>query len=379
MRKFTVEIKPLTPIWTGDADRKVTTLRETGIIGSLRWWYEALIRGYGGFACDPTGTNEKLKCKLDEKKFKELLKSEKSIKKALDKSGICSACQLFGCTGWSRRFRLEIDYKEEKIPLFFVSSYQNKNWLHKITEGQNEILWSKDPIKLNFIPMNNDKDFELEDIIKALIFIISRYGGLGAKLQYGFGQFDTDIDKMTVKNGVQLIKNNINEEKDKNPTLISFSNFFMMKFRMSSNNPILKEYMRNKNLLVKVKMTPERWDWNFIPCAFDIKYKGKINDKEFGLREYFRQKYDDEIVKDVFGYSNLKSNAKKGSDIFVSHLYKDNNNGRYYLKVYGFLNENFAQKFKTEIKLNLKEKLGADIEEEVSGKELMEGLLNDMY
>jgi CRISPR-associated protein Cmr1 len=235
MRKFTVEIKPLTPIWTGDADRKVTTLRETGIIGSLRWWYEALIRGYGGFACNPTGTEERLKCKLDEKKFKELLKSEKSIKKALDRSGICSACQLFGCTGWSRRFRLEVDYKEEKVPLFFVSSHQNKNWLHKITEGQNEILWSKDPIKLNFIPMNNDKDFELEDIIKALIFIISRYGGLGAKLQYGFGQFNVDIDKMTTKNGVQLIKNNINKEKDKNLNQISFLDFFMLKFRILIN------------------------------------------------------------------------------------------------------------------------------------------------
>jgi len=83
MKEFTVKIKSLTPLWTGDADRKNTTLRETGIIGSLRWWYEALIRGLGGTACDPTDT----KCEGKDH---------------------CDACELFGCTGWARKFRLEV-------------------------------------------------------------------------------------------------------------------------------------------------------------------------------------------------------------------------------------------------------------------------------
>ena len=84
MEKFAVKIKPLTPIWTGGAERSSTTLRETGIIGSLRWWYEALIRGLGGDACDPTDT----KCNMENH---------------------CVACELFGCTGWGRKFRLEIN------------------------------------------------------------------------------------------------------------------------------------------------------------------------------------------------------------------------------------------------------------------------------
>ncbi|HEC32374.1 MAG TPA: type III-B CRISPR module RAMP protein Cmr1, partial [Deltaproteobacteria bacterium] len=88
MKEYTVKIKSLTPIlWTGDADRKNTTLRETGIIGSLRWWYEALIRGLGGSACDPT-----------------------SDAKCPDKNGNrCDACELFGCTGWARKFRLGVE------------------------------------------------------------------------------------------------------------------------------------------------------------------------------------------------------------------------------------------------------------------------------
>jgi len=95
MREFTVKIKSLTPLWTGGADRKNTTLRETGIIGSLRWWYEALIRGLGGTACDPTGT----KC---------------------ERKNHCDVCELFGCTGWARKFRLEVKKIDSEITLQLI-------------------------------------------------------------------------------------------------------------------------------------------------------------------------------------------------------------------------------------------------------------------
>ncbi|MDD3632569.1 MAG: type III-B CRISPR module RAMP protein Cmr1 [Candidatus Cloacimonetes bacterium] len=87
MEKYTLKIKTLTPIWTGNANKKNTTLRETGIIGNLRWWYEAIIRGLGLTACDPTKTQCNIK-------------------------NHCDACELFGCTGWSRKFRLEVDFNQ---------------------------------------------------------------------------------------------------------------------------------------------------------------------------------------------------------------------------------------------------------------------------
>ena len=46
--------RPITPIWTGDVDQKGARLRETGLIGSLRWWYEAILRSIGFYACDPS-------------------------------------------------------------------------------------------------------------------------------------------------------------------------------------------------------------------------------------------------------------------------------------------------------------------------------------
>jgi len=68
-------------------------LHETGLIGSLRWWYEALVRGLGGYACDPTSDD---RCEYDPRK---LDPPEKQL---------CAACYLFGCTGWGRKFRMRV-------------------------------------------------------------------------------------------------------------------------------------------------------------------------------------------------------------------------------------------------------------------------------
>ena len=40
-----IKLTTVTPIWTGGPEGKSNRLHITGIMGSLRWWYEALIRG----------------------------------------------------------------------------------------------------------------------------------------------------------------------------------------------------------------------------------------------------------------------------------------------------------------------------------------------
>ena len=67
-----VKIRTLTPIWTGGLNRECDKLRETSIIGSLRWWFEAIVRGLGGYACDPVGEVGE-KCKLDVEKYKKIV------------------------------------------------------------------------------------------------------------------------------------------------------------------------------------------------------------------------------------------------------------------------------------------------------------------
>ncbi|MCL4509266.1 MAG: type III-B CRISPR module RAMP protein Cmr1 [Chloroflexi bacterium] len=66
-------------------DKLVTT----GLLGSIRWWFEVLVRGLGGAACDPSGGGGNDRCP--------------------DQGGKhCVVCELFGCTGWARKFRFEV-------------------------------------------------------------------------------------------------------------------------------------------------------------------------------------------------------------------------------------------------------------------------------
>lgn len=37
------KLKALTPIWTGDVNQKGDRLIPTGLMGSLRWWFEVLV------------------------------------------------------------------------------------------------------------------------------------------------------------------------------------------------------------------------------------------------------------------------------------------------------------------------------------------------
>jgi len=46
------KLKALTPIWTEDTKGKSDKLIPTGIMGSLRWWFEVLVRGLGGTTND---------------------------------------------------------------------------------------------------------------------------------------------------------------------------------------------------------------------------------------------------------------------------------------------------------------------------------------
>ena len=139
-----VKIRTLTPIWTGDVERESKTLRETSIIGSLRWWFEAIVRGLGGYACD--GTNNRCEYKDDI-------------------NALCPVCQVFGTTGWSRRFRFEIEYDKKDIdvgrgPKSGFKPEGNMAWkFHFISKLSNEQKW----------------------LFKKTLWIIENYGAIGGR------------------------------------------------------------------------------------------------------------------------------------------------------------------------------------------------------
>jgi CRISPR-associated protein Cmr1 len=93
MTSIEFKLKALTDIWTGDVNRQGNRLIATGLLGSIRWWFEVLVRGLGGKACDPTLSG--VRCPA-------------SSKTPSEPGHHCVVCELFGCTGWARKFRFEV-------------------------------------------------------------------------------------------------------------------------------------------------------------------------------------------------------------------------------------------------------------------------------
>ncbi|MBN1486381.1 MAG: type III-B CRISPR module RAMP protein Cmr1 [Anaerolineae bacterium] len=158
-----LEIKMLTPLWTGGVESgKMDRVHETGIIGSLRWWYEAIVRGLGGRVCDPT----KHSCVYD-------LESSKD--------GLCDACQLFGATGWRRRFRLVVD-----------GSGLRDTWsggqINIKPPGRNH-GWYLNAGKMGTLKLKIIAEPETQSFVLALLKFIEKWGNLGARPQLGYGLF----------------------------------------------------------------------------------------------------------------------------------------------------------------------------------------------
>ncbi len=108
------KLKALTDIWTGGVDKNVKGLHLTGFKGSIRWWYEVLIRGLGNYACDPTEQSSHCHLKLSSKEKQQIKFQETALDKIV-KRYICPACYLFGCTGWSGKVGLRITDPEGNI------------------------------------------------------------------------------------------------------------------------------------------------------------------------------------------------------------------------------------------------------------------------
>jgi len=155
-----IELQTLTPIWTGGVQSKETRTHATGIIGSLRWWYEAILRGLGNKVCDPT----KHVCP--------------------DKHGNhCPACDIYGTTGWSRRFRISVTHGN-------TMDYTRRN-LNILPQGRTNGWFLPagmvGPINLK---MQHLHEHELCQIAYLLpLRLMENRGTIGAKTEHGYGAF----------------------------------------------------------------------------------------------------------------------------------------------------------------------------------------------
>jgi CRISPR-associated protein Cmr1 len=180
-----VTLQMQTPLWTGGVDSNSNRVQETGIIGSLRWWYEAIVRGLGGNACDPTTHH----CGFDEKAFARPNTDDPADwRAALNQAGLCDACQAYGATGWAQRFRLRLRGGKTLgysgvLNIRPRGSQQNRGWY--LLPGLIGKLGGM------IVP----RPYYDSAMLVIPLFFAERWGALGARTQHGYGVTNVELSK----------------------------------------------------------------------------------------------------------------------------------------------------------------------------------------
>ncbi|MGC9529171.1 MAG: type III-B CRISPR module RAMP protein Cmr1 [Candidatus Bipolaricaulaceae bacterium] len=188
MSDIVVTLKTLTPLWTGGAKAgKVDRIHETSILGSLRWWYEALVRGLGGYACDPS----KGECRFDSEEYEKSRTQDE--RQRLRDAGLCDVCQVFGATGWRRRFRLTT--LDNTMPDSLVSSRVKANRSYTDNKGKTHTPTWYFPGNQSDKPRSGNLSIQIQslapdfcpEVIAGIIQVIADWAAIGARAQMGFG------------------------------------------------------------------------------------------------------------------------------------------------------------------------------------------------
>ncbi len=205
-------IKPLTPLFTGGIEGKCDYLHESGLIGSLRWWFEVLVRGMGGYACDPSAHD----CK--DGKY-------------------CDACAVFGATGLKRAFNLRSCFKDNKDNKDFrlnAKIKNNRGWY--LLRGLKEDICGTVIIPFQSLLNTNISANELKELLTVSLLIASEWGGLGAKVQQGYGSAILDIplhDSFQLNEIMKKLYHRSNRREPQNQDLPRLDQFFFRKVRFN--------------------------------------------------------------------------------------------------------------------------------------------------
>jgi CRISPR-associated protein Cmr1 len=321
-------------------------VHDPGLLGSLRWWYEGLIRGHGAYACDPTD-NHRCEYKEDKKD------GPGARRRAIER--LCPACRLFGCTSWRRRFRFEAEGFSSFTPWFFASREVYTaagNWLWRMFGGVENGSKSGDGINVKFnfgvrslwterhghIDISRC-DEATEDTLLFLLYLIAKWGAIGAKAQLGFGviRILNPLDNPPYADALQRGRANTchataNKARPAQKNLFSFDRFFSREYRIPEET--FMAYQEGGRM-IGTPCSPQQEQ--FLPCAFDVRYKSRSRYKghgeDRGLRPYISETLGSDAASDLFGESNSKNDdQRRAGRIAVSHLFRD---GGWRLRIWG--------------------------------------------
>ena len=158
-------------------------VRATGLLGSLRWWYETVVRALGGWACDPTEHT----CLLDGQRFRET--GGEPLHVRLRAAGLCDACRDFGATGWRRAFDLVL-----------LSTMTPASGVPRQIQARGPACKGRQPrwylpgpghqgSLVLYIRPREPQDGALLERLALVLHIVARHAALGAKTGLGYGRF----------------------------------------------------------------------------------------------------------------------------------------------------------------------------------------------
>ena len=267
-KEIEVTFKTITPLWTGDAWGESDNLKLTGIVGSLRWWFEALVRGMGYNACD--STSEK-KCQVEISQPEDLARIQESI---------CPVCYLFGTTGWKSRFGVRVESLGLKtIDKAEIRTRTNR---HQV-KGQNKYLsrfcdglCGDFKVVFHFMP---DIPEEYIILFIKLLQIINKYGMIGPKIAQGNGVCEIKVtpeeffNQTTIKN-IILTRTEFQRNCDNCPNFREFK-FLILRISFSQNiNNICEDLWRKNsqdNKTINGSICNLWKGYSFLPISFHIR------------------------------------------------------------------------------------------------------------
>jgi len=281
---LTIKLTTFTPIWTGGAEGKSDRLHLTGIMGSLRWWFEVLVRSVGGRVCDP-GEHS---CLYDPD----------------TDGGLCNVCRVFGTTGWARRFRLTVI--ENNLRPHKPASSRGDDVRGLVFSLSQDHPADRDPkwylksnplggsLTLSIIPTGplrrSDTTYFNPGIIGSLIQFIADRASIGAKPQMGLGVVQV-VNRLSTQPLIDYLKKIMLEyeaqhdpNKNIDGELPSLQNMFFARVDAGSSS---------------------------VSTTFDLKY-----DLRGMLRETFK---DDHMRHAIMGF--VRGGNRDGSKIMMSYPY----------------------------------------------------------
>lgn len=322
-----IALTTLTPLWTGGTDPKeMRRIHESGVVGSLRWWYETIVRGLAGAGCaqdkvcDPTGPAAG-RCNYEKHEW------------------VCHACRLFGATGWARQFNLELNGGSH---LFTAG---NQITL-RAPDGRNGWVFGN-PMTSYTTPitgaLHRVRGAHTINDLAVTMAIISRWGGLAAKTQHGFGvvQMQNEQGEVVPYKLGDFLRFGATATDDGD--LPSLKNLFFAK--LCFKDGVADKWWRDANLGTGDISGGGGWpmsdSWRVsapfsVPIAPAIKYKLRFGGTPTptSYLAAARGRYPEQFFFGDAGQNNRKAMLN------VSHAYKDD--GRWKFRIWGWLPEQDA-------------------------------------